>query len=116
MTQNTRGYFLFLCLALCFVLIIILVVLSSLAPILQLRFVPYQFFLIGICVGALLVATLGLAADREEWTHYHLYFFTVLISVFLLIVVNSVVFGALGGEQFVRRLVEIFWIVFSSPS
>ena len=115
MTQNTRGAFLFLCLALCFVLAIILVVLSSLAPALQLRFVPYQFFLIGICVGALLVATIGLAADREQWPSYYPHFFTVMVSVFLLVVVNSVVFGALGGEQFVRRLLEIFWIVFTSP-
>jgi hypothetical protein len=113
MTENTRGYFLVLCITLCFVLAIIVVALSSLAPILQLRFVPYQFFLIGICVGALLVATIGLAADREEWTHYRLYFFTVLVSVFLLVIVNSVIFGVLGGQQFVRRLVEIFWIVFS---
>jgi hypothetical protein len=115
MTQKTRGVFLFLCLALCFVLAIILVVLSSLAPALQLRFVPYQYFLIGICVGALLVATIGLSADREQWPNYYPHFFTVMLSVFLLVVVNSVVFGALGGEQFVRRLVEIFWIVFSSP-
>lgn len=115
MTQNTRSVFLFLCLALCFVLAIVLIVLSTLAPHLQLRFVPYQYFLIGICVGALLVATIGLAVDREQWPSYYPHFLTVMLSVFLLVVVNSVIFGALGGEQFVRRLVEIFWIVFSSP-
>lgn len=115
MRQNTRRLFLVFCLALCFVLVIVLAALSFMAPVLQLLFVPYQYFLIGICVGALMVATLVLTAVREEWTNYRLYFITVMMSVFLLVVINFVVYGALGGEQFVRRLVEIFWIVFVSP-
>jgi len=112
MKRNARRFFLISCLALCCVLAVVLLLFSSLAPVLQLLFVPYQFFLIGACVGALLVATVALALNREEWTNYGLYFFTVMMSVFLLVVVNSVVFRVLGGEQFMRRLMEIIWIVF----
>lgn len=111
MMRNTRSFFLISCIALCFVLAAVLAVFSSMARTLQLLFVPYQFFLIGICVGALMVATIALAADREKWTNYKLYFLTVMISVFLLVVINSVVFRVLGGEQFVRSLVRIFFAV-----
>ncbi len=114
MTQNTRRFFLISCIGLCFVLAAVLVTFSSLTPVMQLLFVPYQFFLIGICVGMLLAATIALATDRGEWTHYGIYFVTVMLSAFLLVVVNLVVFRALGGEQFVRRLVNIIWVVFIS--
>ena len=107
MTGQTRRIFLFSCLALCFALVAVLTVFSSAAPILQLLFVPYQFFLIGICVGALMVATIVLAEGRKEWADDRLYFFTVMLSAFLLVVVNLVVFRVLGGGQFLLRLVAI---------
>ena len=115
MTRNTRRLFLLSCIALCFLLAVVLATFSKLAPILQLLFVPYQFFLIGICVGALIVATIVLATNREEWTNYELYFVTVMTSVFLLVVVNSVLYKVLGGEQFMRNLMGILWLVFVSP-
>ncbi len=113
MTEKTRRFFLFSCLALCSVLFVTLIVFSGTAPVLQLLFVPYQYFLIGICVGALLVATMVLAADRREWTDYRLYFFTVMLSVFLLVVINLVVFRVLGGGQFMLKLVAILvsWVL-----
>ncbi len=92
---------------LCFALVVALIVFSSAAPVLQLLFVPYQFFLIGICVGALLVATMVLVDGRREWANDRLYFFTVMLSAFLLVVVNLVVFRVLGGGQFLLRLVAI---------
>jgi hypothetical protein len=113
MTGKTRRFLLFSCLALCSVLVVVLTVFSSAAPILQLLFVPYQYFLIGICVGALLVATMVLATDRGEWTDHRLYLFTVMFSVFLLVVINLVVFRVLGGGQFMLKLVAILvsWVL-----
>lgn len=101
-------------LLLCIVLTAVLVAMGYMASALRLVFVPYQFFLMGICVGALILATIGLVAERSEWTHYRLYFFTVMTSVFILVVINSVIFRVLGGEQFIRRLMRILWIVLSS--
>ncbi len=115
MTRNTRRFFFISCLALCLTLVMVLLVFSAMAPLIHLLFVPYQFFLIGACVGALLAATIALASDRKEWSHYRLCFATVMISAFLLVVVNCVVFRVLGGEQFIRRLVDIFRVVFISP-
>jgi len=115
MRRNTRRFFLISCLSLCLVLAVVLAVFSLMAPVLRMLFVPYQFFLIGVCVGALLAATIALASDRGEWTHYKLYFLTVMTSVFLLVVVNLVVFRALGGEQFIRKLVKVLWVVFVAP-
>jgi hypothetical protein len=82
---------------------------------LRLLFVPYQYFLLGICVGALILATIGLIVDRGQWTHYRTYFATVMVSVFVLVVINFVIYRVLGGEQFVRRLIEMFWVVFITP-
>lgn len=84
------------------------------ASLLHVLFAPYQFFLIGICIGALTMAALGLIVDRAEWIHYRLYMAAVMLSVFLLVVTNSVIFRLLGGEQFIRRLVRIFWMVLDS--
>ncbi len=114
MAQSSRKAFLITALLLCLVLAAVLTTFSYLAPHLPVLFVPYQYFLIGICTGALVVATLGLIAERSEWTHYRFYFFTVMISVFLLVVTNSVIYRLLGGEQFIRRLMKIFWVVFIS--
>jgi hypothetical protein len=115
MTQNSRRFFLIASLLLCFVLIFVLLVFGSMAPMLRLLFVPYQYFLIGICVGALILATIGLIVERGQWTHYGTYFTTVMLSVFVLVVINSVIFRVLGGEQFVRKLIEIFRVVFIGP-
>jgi hypothetical protein len=112
MTQNSRRFLLISSLLLCLALMAVLLVFSSMASVLRLLFVPYQYFLIGICVGALILATIGLIAERNQWTHYGIYFGTVMASVFLLVVINFVIFRILGGEQFVRKLIQIFWIVF----
>ncbi|MBI4831067.1 MAG: hypothetical protein HY801_05835 [Candidatus Lindowbacteria bacterium] len=114
MTENSKRFFLIACLLLCFVMVAVIVTFSYAASLLHVLFAPYQFFLIGICIGALAMATLGLMIDRGEWLHYRLYLTTVMVSVFLLVVANSVIFKVLGGEQFVRRLVRIFWMVFDS--
>ncbi|UCD57408.1 MAG: hypothetical protein JSV16_16655 [Candidatus Hydrogenedentota bacterium] len=113
MTQNSRRFFLITSVLLCLVLAAVLVTFGYVAPVLRLLFSPYQFFLIGICVGVLIAATIGLVVERDEWTHYRVYFLTVMTSVFLLVVVNSVVFRVLGGEQFIRKLMRIFWVVFN---
>ncbi|MBI5116733.1 hypothetical protein HZA56_09695 [Candidatus Poribacteria bacterium] len=114
MTENSRRFFLITCLLLCFVLAAVLVTFSFTASLLHVLFAPYQFFLIGICIGALAMAALGLIIDRAEWIHYRLYMMAVMLSVFLFVVTNSVIFRLLGGEQFIRRLVRIFWMVFDS--
>ena len=113
MTGKTRRFFLFSCLALCFVLTAVLMLFSRMASAPQLLFVPYQYFLMGICVGALVVSTIVLAADRREWTDYRTYFFTVMLSAFLLVVINLVVFRVLGGKQFMLKLVAILvsWVL-----
>ena len=112
MTQSSRRFFLIISFLLCLVLSAVLVTFGYVAPLLRIAFVPYQFFLIGICVGALIAATMGLIVERDKWSHYRVYFVTVLMSVFLLTVVNSVIFRLLEGEDFVRRLMRIFWVVF----
>ena len=89
-----------------------LVTFGYVMPSLRTAFAPYQFFLIGICVGALIAATMGLIVERDEWSHYRIYFVTVLTSVFLLAVINSVIFRLLEGENFIRRLMKIIWVVF----
>lgn len=114
MKEASRRFFLLASVLLCIVLTAVLVTMGLMASALRLVFVPYQYFLMGICVGALILATVGLIAERSEWTHYRLYFFTVMASVFILVVINSVIFRVLGGEQFIRRLMRIFWIVLSS--
>ena len=114
MTQNSRRLFLIFSLSLCFALVIVLFAFGFGSAVLRLLFVPYQFFLIGICVGALAAVTIGLVAERNEWSHYRVYFFTVMVSVFLLVVINSVIFRVLGGEQFIYRLMKVIFIVFSS--
>ena len=114
MTPNTRRLFLISCLALCAVLLGVLTTFSLLASAIHPLFIPYQFYLIGICVGALAVATIILAVEREKWAHYRVYFVTVLASAFLIVVINSIVFKVLDGEQFIRRLVRIIWVVFLS--
>ena len=115
MTGKAQRFFLISSLLLCFVLILVLFVFSSMAPVVRHVFVPYQYFLIGICVGALILATIGLIVDRGQWTHYSVYFSTVMTSVFVLAVINLVIFKLLGGEQFVQKLIEIFRIVFMLP-
>jgi hypothetical protein len=112
MTQNSRRLFLVFSLTLCFAIVIVLFAFGFGGSVLRFLFVPYQFFLIGICVGALTAATIGLIAERNEWTHYRVYFFTVMASVFLLVVINSVIFRILGGAEFVYRLMKVFFIVF----
>jgi len=115
MTEKSRRFFLISSLLLCLVLMLILLVFSSMAPVVRLVFVPYQYFLIGICVGALIAATIGLIVDRGQWTNYSVYFATVMTSVFVLAVINLVIFRMLGGEQFVQKLIKIFWVVFIMP-
>ncbi len=115
MTQKIRRFFLISSLLLCITLMLVLFVFGSMASVLRLVFVPYQYFLIGICVGALIIATIGLIVERGQWTHYRIYFLTVMTSVFVLVVINLVVFRVFGGEQFVHRLLEILWIVFLAP-
>lgn len=113
MREASRRFFLLSGLLLCLVLIAVLVAIGLMAPVLQAAFVPYQFFLTGICVGALLAITTGLIVERNGWSNYRLYFFTVMVSAFLLVVTNLVIFRVLGGEQFIRRLMKIFWVVFN---
>ncbi|RJP64094.1 MAG: hypothetical protein C4532_19940 [Candidatus Abyssobacteria bacterium SURF_17] len=113
MKEASKRFLLLSSLLLCLVLAAILVAIGLLAPVLQVVFVPYQFFLTGICVGALLAATAGLIVERNGWTNYRLYFCTVMVSVFLLVVANLVIFRVLGGEQFIRRLMKIFLVVFN---
>lgn len=99
-------------LLLCFVITAVLVIFGITARYLQFLFVPYQFFLIGVCVGALIVATFYLITVRNEWNnHYSAYFLTVMASVFLLVVINAVVFKVLGGEQFIQRLIRVVLVV-----
>jgi len=112
MIQGSRRFFLITSLLLCLVLTTVLITFGYVAPVLRMAFAPYQFFLIGICVGALIAATMGLIIERSEWSHYRVYFATVLVSVFLLAVVNSVVFRLLEGESFVRKLMRILMVVF----
>lgn len=112
MTERSRSFFLICSLLLCFVLSLVLLTVGSLASILHALFVPYQYFLIGICVGALTMATLGLIIDRGQWAHYRLYFFAVLLSAFMLVVVNSVIYKVLYGEQFIHKLVALLLAVF----
>lgn len=114
MKEASRRILLLTSLLLCVVLTAVLATMTYMASALRLVFVPYQFFLMGICVGALILATISLIAERNEWTHYRLYFFTVMTSAFILVVINSVVFRVLGGEQFIRRIMRIFWIVLGS--
>ena len=112
MTQKTRKFFLLTSLLLCFVLAAVLLIFGVMARYLQFLFVPYQFFLIGVCAGALMVATAYLIAERSEWTsHYRVYFLTVMVSAFLLVVINAVVFRVLGGEQFIQRLIRVVLVV-----
>lgn len=115
MTQKSRRFFLISSLLLSIALTLVLFIFGSMASVLKLLFVPYQYFLIGICVGALIIATIGLIVERGQWTHYRTYFLTVMTSVFVLVVINFVIFRVLGGEQFVQRLIEILWIVFLAP-
>ena len=96
-----------MCISLSFVLATVLATLGYLAPLLRMTFSSYQFFLIGACVGALALATVGLILERDEWSHYNSYFVAVMISVFLLTMVNCVIFRVLGGEQFIRKLVSV---------
>jgi hypothetical protein len=77
----------------------------------RLTFATYQFFLIGVCVGALTLATIGLIVERSEWSHYTIYFIIVMVSVFLLTVINCVIFRILGGEQLIRKLVQDFLVL-----
>ena len=112
MTQKTRKFFLLASLLLCFVLAAVLLIFGAMARYLQFLFVPYQFFLIGVCVGALMVAMAYLIVERSEWTsHYRVYFLTVMASAFLLVVINAVVFRVLGGEQFIQRLIRVVLVV-----
>jgi hypothetical protein len=106
MKQDSRRFFLIVCLLLSSVLATVILTVVLMARVLQTIFVPYQFFLVGICVGALAAATLGLIIERREWAPYQVYFVTVMVSVFLLAAVNSVIFKLLGGEQFIRRIIE----------
>ena len=113
MVQSSRRFFFITSLLLCLVLVAVLVAFGYLAPFLRTVFAPYQFFLIGICVGALIAATMGLIVERDEWSHYRIYLVTVLASVFLLAVINSVMFKLLEGEDFIRKLMMIFLVVFN---
>lgn len=113
MTESSIRFFLITSILLCIVLAAVLAVLGLMAPALRLIFVPYQFFLVGICVGALVAATIGLVVERHQWTHYRTYFLIVMTNVFLLVVVNSIIFRVLGGQQFIRKLMRIFWVVFN---
>lgn len=114
MKDSSKRFFLVVSLSLCFVLTAVLVTLGSVGPALRLVFATYQFFLIGVCVGALAAATVGLMVEREDWTHYRTYFAIVMISAFLLVVVNSVIFRVLDGEHFVQRLLNILWVAMNS--
>lgn len=101
--------FLFLIsLSLCFVLTTVLLTMYFAGPSLRFVFAPYQFFLIGMCMGALAAATVGLIVERSEWPSYGIYFATVMVSVFLLMVLHSVIFRVLGGGQFMRSLMKVF--------
>jgi hypothetical protein len=62
-----------------------------------------------------MIATIGLIVERGQWSHYRVYFVTVMASVFVLAMINLVIFRVLGGEQFVRKLISIFWVVFITP-
>ncbi len=108
MEQNLKRFLFLVCISLNFVLMVVLVALSYMAPAFRYTFVTYQFFLVGVCVGALALATVGLIVERTKWIQYKTYFAVVMLSVFLLAVVNSVVFRILGGEQFLRKLVSDF--------
>lgn len=107
MEQNLKRFLLLVSFLLIFVLASVLTTLGYMAPALRITFTTYQFFLIGICVGALGLATIGLIINRDEWQDYNVYFVTVMASVFLLAVVNCVIFQILGGEHFVRSLVQV---------
>jgi hypothetical protein len=94
-------------------LAIVIAMFGYMAPTFRFVLAVYQFFLIGICVGVLMASTVGLIIERSEWNHYRMFFYTVMISVLVLVVVNCIIFRVLGGEQFVRNLVSDFWAVFS---
>jgi hypothetical protein len=106
MEQNLKRFLLLICVSLSFVLATVLTTLGYVTPALRLTFTTYQFFLVGVCVGALSLATVGLILERDEWTHYRMYFIAVMASVFLLTVINCVIFRVLGGEHFIRNLVK----------
>ncbi|RJP21807.1 MAG: hypothetical protein C4520_09120 [Candidatus Abyssobacteria bacterium SURF_5] len=113
MEQNLKRFFLTVCISLSFVVFAFLSALGYMAPAVRLTFTTYQFFLVGVCVGALLLSTIGLIIKRSEWSHYNTYFITVMISVFLLTMINCVIFRVLGGEQLIRRLVGDIWVLLS---
>ena len=106
MGQNLKRFFLTVCILLSFVLTTVLTTVGYMASILV-TFGAYQFFLIGVCVGALTLATVGLIVEREQWNPYKTYCITVMVSVFLLTVVNCVIFRILGGEHFIQGLVKV---------
>jgi hypothetical protein len=110
MEQNLKRFLLLVSFMLIFVLVTVLTTLGYMAPALRITFTTYQFFLIGACVGALTLATVGLIMKRDEWNNYIVYFVTVMASVFILAVINCVVFQILGGEHFVRSLVQVIWV------
>jgi len=109
MERNLKRFLLLVCVSLSFVVASILVTLGFMAPSLRITFSTYQFFLMGACVGALTLATVGLILEWNEWNHYKAYLGAVMTSVFLLTMVNCVIFRILGGEQFIRRLVKLVW-------
>ena len=110
MEQNLKRFLLLVSFMLIFVLVTVLTTLGYMAPALRITFTTYQFFLIGACVGALTLATVGLIMKRDEWNNCIVYFVTVMASVFILAVINCVVFRILGGEHFVRSLVQVIWV------
>ena len=107
--SNLKKLLLLVSVSLSCVLATVLATLGYISPLLRVTFSTYQFFLIGVCVGALALATFELILARDEWTHYESYFLTVMLSVFILAVINCVIFRVLGGEHFIRNLVQVFW-------
>ncbi len=113
MRQSSKRFFLITCLSISLVLAIVVAAIGYMAPTFRFVFAAYQVFLVGICVGALAASTVGLIIERGEWNHYRSYFLAVMMSVFVLVVVNCIFFRVLGGEQYVQKLVGDIWAIFS---
>lgn len=111
MRQSSKRFCLITCLSLSLVLATVVAAIGYMAPTFRFVFTGYQVFLVGICVGALAMSTLGLIIERNEWNHYRSYFLAVMMGVFVLVVVNCIFFRVLGGEQYVRKLVGDIWAI-----
>ncbi len=113
MRQSSKRFFLITCLSLSLVLTVVVATLGYITPTFRFVFGAYQFFLIGVCVGALAASTLGLIIERGEWNHYRIYFSVVMMGIFVLVVINCIFFRVLGGEQYVRQFVGEIWAIIS---